>query len=190
VAIGFAMQNISQNFISGVILLAERAIKPSDILEVDGRIVRVMRMGIRATVARTLDEEDLIIPNATLVQSTVKNHTLRDPLFRLRASVGVVYSADMAQVRKVLEDAARAISWRVAEEKPVVHMTAFGNSSVDWEVSVWVDDPWKIASYRSQLNEIIWWALKDAGIVIAFPQLDLHLDTSVEDAIRRAGQTR
>ncbi len=76
VGIGFAMQNIAQNFVSGVILLVEQAIKAGDMIEVDGRIVRVVNMGIRSTVARTRDEEDLIIPNATIVQATVKNFTL------------------------------------------------------------------------------------------------------------------
>ncbi len=75
VAIGFAMQNVAQNFVAGVILLTERTIKPGDILEVEHRVVRVTRMGLRATVARSRDEEDLIIPNAVLVQSTVTNFT-------------------------------------------------------------------------------------------------------------------
>ena len=91
VAIGFALQNILQNFVSGVILLGERSIKETDILEVEGVVVRVNRMGARATVARTREEEDLIIPNSTLVQSTVKNLTLTDRLHRIRTRVGVSY---------------------------------------------------------------------------------------------------
>jgi len=76
VGIGFAMQNIAQNFVSGIILLVERAITPGDVLEVDGRIVRVLRMGIRATIARSRDGEDVIVPNSMLVQSLVRNFTL------------------------------------------------------------------------------------------------------------------
>ena len=94
VAIGFAMQNILQNFVSGIILLVERTIKPGDVLEVDGRIVRVEHMSIRATIARTLDDEDIIIPNTSLVQATVKNLTLRDMSFRIRIPVGVSYGSD------------------------------------------------------------------------------------------------
>jgi len=88
VAIGFAMQNILQNFVSGIILLVERTIKPGDVLELEGRMVRVMTMSIRATVARTLEDEDLIIPNSNLVQAVVKNITLRDTHFRIRVPVG------------------------------------------------------------------------------------------------------
>ena len=76
IGFGFAMQNIAQNFVSGVILLIEQTIKPGDVVDVSGTIVKVEKMGIRATLARTLDDEQLIVPNATLVQSTVKNYTL------------------------------------------------------------------------------------------------------------------
>ncbi|UCG51040.1 MAG: mechanosensitive ion channel [Candidatus Latescibacterota bacterium] len=183
VGLGFAMQNIAQNFVSGIILLVERTIKPADILEVDGRMVRVVRLGARATVVRTLDEEDLIVPNSTLVQSTVKNYTLRDALYRLRAPVGVVYGSDMAVVRQVLEDAAKKLDWRSKDKNPVVLMTEFGDSSVNFEVSVWVDNPWKTRALRSELNEAIWWALKNAGITIAFPQLDVHLDPPVVESL-------
>ena len=91
VGLGLAMQNIVQNFVSGVILLIERTITPTDILEVEGTVVRVTSMGIRATVARTRDEEELIVPNSALVQSTAKNYTLRDASFRIRTRVGVAY---------------------------------------------------------------------------------------------------
>jgi small-conductance mechanosensitive channel len=185
VAIGFAMQNISQNFISGIILLAERAIKPGDVLEVEGTMVKVLDMGIRSTVARTLNGEDIIVPNATLVQSMVKNHTLRDSLYRLRVMVGVVYGSDMRLVRNVLEQTANAVPWRASEHGPIVLLKEFGSSSVDFEVSVWVDDPWTVQRRRSDLHEAVWWALKDAGVVIAFPQLDVHVDPGVQDVLDR-----
>jgi small-conductance mechanosensitive channel len=185
VAIGFAMQNVTANFISGVILLIERSIKPGDILEVEGHFVEIREMGIRAAIGRTLNEEDLIIPSSHLVQSVVKNFTLRDPLARLRALVGVTYDSDMALVRATLEGAVAKLEWRSRTKPPVVFMKEFGNSSVDWEASVWFDDPWNRQRRNSDLHEAIWWALKDAGITIAFPQLDLHLDEDVVDAMRR-----
>ena len=121
VAFGFAMQNIAQNFVSGVILLVERSIKPGDVLELEGRVVRVVEMGIRATVVRGLDDEEMIVPNAMLVQNTVKNYTLRDQLHRLRALVGVTYSSDMKLVHETLEETARAIEWRVQGRAPRIH---------------------------------------------------------------------
>jgi small-conductance mechanosensitive channel len=179
VALGFAMQNIAQNFVSGVILLVERSIKPGDILRVEGRLVKVMRMGIRATVSRTLDDEEIIIPNSVLVQNSVTNYTLKDRLYRLRALVGVVYWSDMALVRETLERVAKEIPWREKGPEPRILLRQFGDSSVDFEVSVWISDPWRVQLRLSELHEAIWWALKEAGITIAFPQVDVHLDPPV-----------
>ncbi|MBC8425551.1 mechanosensitive ion channel [bacterium] len=185
IGLGFAMQNIVQNFVSGVILLAERTIKPGDVLQVDGRFVKVQHMGIRSTICRTLDEEELIVPNSEIVQSAVTNYTLKDSLYRLRCTVGVVYGSDMALVKKTLQEIAGKLSWRYKEKQPVVYLAEFGDSSVVWEVSVWISDPWIMRRARSDLNEAIWWALKERGIVIAFPQLDLHLDAEVVDSMRK-----
>jgi len=185
VAFGFAMQNIAQNFVSGVILLLERSIKPGDVLEIEGRTVRVTEMGIRATVVRTLDEEEMIVPNSILVQDTVKNFTLHDNVQRLRATVGVVYASDMELVRNTLEEMAQALDWRDRGRAPRIHLLEFGDSAVIWEISVWIRNPWLRQRLSSRLHEGIWWALKEKGITIAFPQLDVHLDTRLEDLIRR-----
>lgn len=184
VAVGFAMQNILQNFVSGVILLAERSITESDVLEVDGRIVRVVKMGTRATVARTRDEEEIIIPNSTLVQSSVTNYTLEDSLYRIRAQVGVAYGSDMDRVMEVLRTAGESVEERLPEKDPLVLLVEFGNSSVDFEVSIWAVDPWAARVTRSALNMAIWRHLKEADITIAFPQLDVHFDKDLEaDAV-------
>lgn len=181
VAIGFAMQNISQNFVSGVILLLERAIKPGDVIEVEGRMVRVRDMGIRATVARTLDEEEFIIPNSLLVAQSVTNYTLSDSRYRLRALVGVAYSSDLKLTRQVLREVAEGLPWREKEQPPRVLLREFGDSAVVFEVSVWIDDPWRMQSRRDELHDGIWWALKKAEITIAFPQLDVHFDAQNAD---------
>jgi len=179
VAIGFAAQNVLQNFFSGIILLTEGAIKPGDVLEVEGQVVRVTRLGIRSTVVRTRDEEEVILPNTLLAQSAVKNFTMQDTLFRLRTRVGVSYGSDMKLVKETLRSAAASLPYRREDHDPAILMAEFGDSSVVWDVSVWVDDPWTTLASRSALNEKIWWALKEAGITIAFPQMDVHLDDSV-----------
>lgn len=189
VAIGFAMQTISQNFVAGVILLFERSIKPGDIVEVEGRIMSIRELGIRATIARGLNEEDLIIPNSVLVQATVKNYTLRDALYRIDGEVGVTYGSDMAEVRRVLEETAQAVEWRTRDNDPVILMKEFGASSVNFVVSVFTENPWNLRQQRSALNEAIWWALKEAGITIAFPQLDVHLDSALTQALARRGSS-
>lgn len=175
VAIGFALQNILQNFVSGVILLAERSITETDVLEVEGSVMRVEKMGARATVARTRDDEELIIPNSILVQSTVKNLTLTDATYRIRAQIGVEYGADVAETERVLLEAASGLEARLTTREPVAFLKEFGDSSVNWEVSIWARNPWTAPVTRSDLNKAIWWALKDAGIGIPFPQRDLHI---------------
>ena len=182
VGLGFAMQNIVQNFVSGVILLIERTITPTDILEVEGTVVRVTSMGIRATVARTRDEEELIVPNSALVQSTVKNYTLRDASFRIRTRVGVAYHSDLDHVQSTLLATAEALEMRSTRFDPVVLLVEFGNSSIVFETSIWISDPWREQRARSALNMEIWRALKREGITIAFPQLDVHLDPGVGTA--------
>ncbi|MBK7644401.1 MAG: mechanosensitive ion channel [Planctomycetes bacterium] len=184
VVIGFALQNLSENFVAGLILMIERSITPGDVLEVEARVVRVLKMGIRATVARTRDDEDIIIPNSLLVTSTVKNFTLRDSLYRLRATIGVAYSSDMKLVRRVLEETSDGFPERHASKEPRILLTGFGSSSVDWEVSVWIEDPWHSRWMHSKLNEAIWHALRQAGVTIAFPQLDLHVDPELLAALR------
>jgi small-conductance mechanosensitive channel len=146
IGLGFAMQNIMQNFVSGVILLTERSITPGDVLQIEGRFVRVQKLGIRATIAKTLDEEEIIVPNSVIVQSTVTNYTLKDSLYRLRCTVGVIYGSDMILVRDTLARAAQEVPWRIK-------------------------------------------ALKDAGITIAFPQLDVHFDPPVMESLGRLGRS-
>lgn len=190
IAIGFAFQNIMQNFVSGVILLVERAIKPGDVLEMEGTMARVVHMGLRSTVVRTLNEEELIVPNSNLVQSTVQNYTLRDAVMRLRAVVGVAYSSDVDRVFEVLDQGAREIPGQATGYEPVVLLSQFGNSSIDFEVSIWIDDPWSHRRKLSVLNRTIWRSLKKAGIVIAFPQLDVHFDKQIVDSLERDGRAQ
>ncbi len=183
IAIGFAMQNIVQNFVSGIILLIERTIKPGDILEVEGgTVVRVIDMGIRTTIVRTWREEELIMPNSIFAQTTVKNYTLRDNEFRLGITVGVSYDSDMKKVIRVLEETARDITWRLPEPEPRVLLQDFGDSAVIFGVYVNVDDPWKQRVYMSDLRKAVWFAFLEANITIAFHQVDIHFDPPVTEA--------
>ncbi|MGB8331736.1 MAG: mechanosensitive ion channel domain-containing protein [Polyangiales bacterium] len=179
------MQNIAQNFVSGIILLVQGAITPGDVLEVDGQIVKVLRMGIRATIARSRDGEDVIVQNSLLVQSVVKSFTLDDAAYRVRTEVGVTYGSDMMFVRETLEEVAERNNSGAPHYDAQVLMLRFGNKSVDFEVAIWMDDPCFVRRRLSQLNQEIWSAFKRKGIVIAFPQLDVHLDPSVEASLQQ-----
>jgi len=174
VGFGFAMQNIAQNFVSGIILLIERTIKPGDVLEIGSQIVKVMKMSIRATIVRTLDDEDIIVPNSTLVQSNVKNYTLEDNLYRVKVQVGVSYNSDLKVVRDVLERTTADVPWRDKAYPPRVLLMAFGPSAVEYETSAWMHEPFNYRIASSDLREAIWVAFKRAGIEIPLPQVDVN----------------
>ncbi|MBT8468862.1 MAG: mechanosensitive ion channel, partial [Deltaproteobacteria bacterium] len=182
---GFAMQSIVQNFVAGVILLTERTIKPGDIVDVEGMVVKVLSMGIRASIVQSRDGEEVIIPNSLLSQNAVKNYTLRDSCYRVRLSVGVIYGSDMRAVRKTLESVAQDVSnrWGVPTKPPLVVMTGFGDNSVNWEIGVWMSDPFELKPALSELHESVWWAFREQDLVIAFPQLDVHFDEPIASSL-------
>jgi potassium efflux system protein len=176
VAIGFALKDMLGNYFAGVILKANDFIKHGDILKIDGSMVRVKSIGARVTLVRNKDGLDILIPNTALSEHKIGNYTLRDSRCRLHTTIGVSYSSDLKQVRQVLEDACASLEGISDKMPPQVYLQEFGNSAVTYMAYVVIEDPWDSRVMRSKLNEAIWWALKDAGIVIAFPQLDVHFD--------------
>lgn len=176
VGVGLALQDVAKNFVSGIILLVERTIKRGDVVEVEGNVATVERMGLRATIVRTRDDVHIIVPNASLVQTIVKNLTMETKSFRLRVQVGVAYDSNLDAVRESLLEVGRAAPFRDEAHDAVVLLAGFGSSSIDYELSVWSSQPWNAPSHQSELREQIFRAFRARGIVIAFPQLDLHLD--------------
>jgi small-conductance mechanosensitive channel len=174
VGISLALQSVTQSFVSGLILLFERSVKPGDILELEGEPVRVRSIGVRSTIVTTLDDEEVIVPNARLVDGNIVNFTLSDTRLRVRAKVGVSYGSDLAEVEAALQRAAQPLH-QVTDVSPVVLLLDFADSSVVFEVSIWVEDPWRVRTVSSELRKSIWWSLKASGITIPYPQLDLHL---------------
>lgn len=176
VAIGFGIQGIALNFVCGIVLLVERSIKIEDIIELDGMVCRVMDLGIRATRVRTLFEEDIIVPNSTLILHSVKNLTLHDSLMRIAVTVGVAYGSDIQKVRRVLQTVADEMENTDQNYDPVVNLMDLGASHLEYEVSVWMHDPWNHRRFRSKLRELIYEACVREKIKIAFPQLDVHMN--------------
>ena len=176
VALAFAMKNIAENYTSGVLLRLERIISPGDVLETEGAMVRVKSIGLRSTIVRSKYEKDLVIPNSELVQERVTNYTYRDALCRIMTVVGVAYSSDLMKVREILEHTCDQLEWKSDQHDPEVLLVEFGSSSVNYKISVWIEDPWESGPAKSHLNEAIWWALQKADIVMAYPQLDVHFD--------------
>jgi small-conductance mechanosensitive channel len=175
-ALAFAMKNLAENYVSGLMLRFERTIKPGDVLETEGTMVRVKSIGLRATIARTKDEKDVVIPNSQLVQSRVANYTYKDSLYRVETTVGVSYDSDLKKVREVLEGVCGQFDWTSPQHKPAVLLSGFGESAVNFKIRVWIEKPWEAGRRRALLNEAVWWGLKESGIIIALPQLDVHFD--------------
>ena len=180
VALGFGLKNVIENYVGGLIIKANESIKHGDVLDVDGLMVKVKSIGLRDTIVRTKDDSDILIPNSLLVQGKIGNYTLRDLLCRVWTAVGVSYSSDLKKVRDVLEKVCGGFDGLSAQHEPVVLLTDFGDSSVNYQVFIWIEDPWNTRAIKSRLNEAVWWGLKDAGIEISFPQLDVHFDKGLE----------
>jgi small-conductance mechanosensitive channel len=180
-ALAFAMKNIAENFISGVILRIERTIKVGDVLESEGDMVRVKKIGFRATIVRSKDEKDLLVPNAQLLQERVANFTYSDSVCRVETTVGVAYSSDLKKVQEVLKRVCANLDGKSDKHQPQILLAEFGDSSVNFKIRIWIENPWDARQRQASLNEAIWWGLKEAGIVIAFPQLDVHFDKTSEN---------
>jgi small-conductance mechanosensitive channel len=155
-ATGFAFKDIAENFMAGIMVRIEHTIKLGDVIEIGGEMVKVTRLGARSTTARTLQDEDILIPNSKLIKSFVTNYTLRDPLSRLSVQIEVPSSADLDQVRRSLEETSRNIAWRARDREPEVFLESRNKSTATYTVAVWIDDPWKSPQLRSDLNETMW----------------------------------
>jgi small-conductance mechanosensitive channel len=188
VGIGFGLQNIVQNFMSGLILLFERTVKRGDIVQVNGVDARVLRIGLRSSVVRTRQGHEVVVPNSDLVVNPVVNYSLSDSYVRLDVPVGVSYRSEPRRVEGILLEAAGEHDLVLRDPGPSVLFMGYGESSIDFELRCWLDGEWPAPTVRSDLLFAIWYKLKDAGIEIPFPQRDLHLRSSEVD-LGRGGAT-
>jgi small-conductance mechanosensitive channel len=185
VGIGFGLQHQVNNFVSGLSLIFERPIRIGDQVQVGTLVGRVESIGIRATVPRTAQGSEVIVPNADLITKEVTNWTLSDRLRRIEITVGVAYGTDPQGVIDLLSAAARGHADVLAQPAPVVLFQRFGESSLDFALRFWTtnDDRW--LSVESEVRVAVCRALDAAGIAIPFPQRDLHL-ISIDPAVRGA----
>ena len=176
---GFGLQEIIGNFISGVLLLFEGALKPGDVVEVDGEITVVKRLSIRATTVQTFDNVEKIVPNQTFLTSSVITYTGSDRIIRRLIPVGVSYKSDPEEVIEILLKVAKGHPKVLAYPEPIVFFTEFGDSSINFELAVWLDNPMIPKFVTSELNRAIWKAFAENNIEIPFPQRDLHIRSGV-----------
>jgi potassium-dependent mechanosensitive channel len=175
VGVGFGLQNIINNFVSGLILQFERPIHTDDILEVDTYIGRVTRIGIRSSTIRTFQGAEVIIPNANLISNKVINWTLSESERRRELPLGVAYGSDPKVVLKILRDAAGTHELVLTNPEPMAYFKGFGDSSLDFELHFWVIQENNWLQITSDVAMTAMKMLADAGIEIPFPQRDLHL---------------
>ena len=182
--IGFGLQGIVANFVSGIVLLAERPVSVGDRIEVEGVAGRVSKISMRATTVITNDNIAIIVPNSQLTSNPVTNWSHGGPRVRLRLPVGVAYGTDPERVRSLLLKTAASHPQVLATPEPTLFFDGFGDNALNFELAVWTDTmTHSPRRFRSELNFLIERALRENKIEIPFPQRVVHLRTVKDDAV-------
>jgi small-conductance mechanosensitive channel len=176
IGVGFGLQNIANNFVSGLILLIERPIKLGDRVEVGGTNGDVVRIAARSTWVRTNSNVVIIIPNSEFVSNRVTNWTANDRQVRFTVPVGVSYASDPEEIRELLTQVALAHPDVLRDPEPEVRFMQFGDSSLNFELRVWTINQVQTPNIlTSDLNFAIFRSFREHGVEIPFPQRDVHL---------------
>ena len=177
IGIGFGLQKVFANLMSGFILLMDKSIKPGDVIAVGDTYGFVNRLGARYVSILTRDGKEHLIPNEILITEAVENWTYSDDKIRIHVPVGVSHNADVPQVKKLLLDIAQGLPRVLKYPHPVCLVKGFGENSVDFELRVWIEDAMNgVANVRSAIYEEAWKVFKQHNIEIPFPQRDLNLN--------------
>lgn len=189
IGLGFGSQNLLNNFISGLILLVERPIRVGDLVNVDGIDANVEHIGARSTRVRTGSNLEILVPNSKFLENNVTNWTLSDTRIRTSVSVGVAYGSPVKEVVERLQQVIRVQDKVMATPEPIVLFQDFGDSSLAFEVHFWVHMKRIMdgAKVRSSVRAAIDEDFRKAGIVIAFPQRDVHIDMHSPLEVRLTG---
>lgn len=177
VGIGFGLQGVVNNFVSGLVLMFERPIQPGDVVDAAGTSGRVREIHLRSTIIRTPDGADVVVPNGLLISGNLTNWTMYDRSRCIEIQWGVAEDSEPAKVLAVLGAAARETPGTAAQPAPVVLMTGCGNGALNFVTRAWTDDLAATGTLRGELLARTLAALREAGIVVAHQQLDLHLRT-------------
>lgn len=180
VGIGFGLQNVTANFISGLIILFERPISIGDRVMVSDIEGDVTEINIRSTMVRTVNNIFIIVPNSEFVSKDVINYSHGDPTYRLDIDVGVSYGSDLDTVLKALKEVADTNATVMKKPEPEVHLIEFGDSAWNMQLRAWIPDVKRYPRVRNELNQSIVRTFKKYDIEIPFPQRDLHVRSSVK----------
>jgi len=179
VGIGFGLQNVTSNFISGLIILFERPISVGDRVTVSNIDGDVTEINIRSTKVRTVNNVSIIVPNSEFVSKDVINYSHGDPTYRLDIDVGVSYGSDLETVLKAMREVADENKHVLQKPPPDVHLLEFGESSWNMQLRSWIGDVKDYPQIRNELNQAIVRKFREYGVEIPFPQRDLHVRSSV-----------
>ena len=176
VGLGFGLQKIASNYVSGFIILLDRSVRIGDLITVDTRYGQVSEINTRYTLLKSLDGTETIVPNEQLITNSVVNHSLSKPDVRVDLPIQVAYETDLDQAKEILLEVAHGhvrVAKDNAEQMPKVLLQAFGDNGINLELVFWIRDAEEgQLSLRSELNWEIWRRFKSAGIEIPFPQRD------------------
>ncbi|PKO48923.1 MAG: mechanosensitive ion channel protein MscS [Betaproteobacteria bacterium HGW-Betaproteobacteria-4] len=176
VGLGFGLQKIASNYVSGFIILLDRSIRIGNIIQVGTDVGEVTQITTRYTVLKHPGGSEFIVPNETLISSTVQNQTYSDAQLRLVTTVGVAYDSDLDLASRLMTEAAAAQERVLADPPPKVFLTQFADSSINLELGFWIDDPEKgKGNIVSDINFAIWRAFKENGVSIPFPQREVRI---------------
>lgn len=186
IGVGFGAQNLINNFISGLILMAERPIKIGDIVEIDGQRGRIAEIGARCSRLSLFTGIDILVPNSSFLEKNVINWTHADTKIRTSLSVGVAYGSNTREVTRLLVKALDDHGKVLKHPEPVVLFTDFGDNALVFESQFWIDVRLEVdgRAVCSDLRHMIERSFREAGIVIAYPQRDIHLDTTKPFEVR------
>lgn len=191
VGLGFGLQRIASNFISGFIVLFDRSIRPGDVISVDQSFGWVQALHARYVVIKDRDGVERLIPNEMLITNEVINWSYSDRNVRLKIPVSISYDNDPEQALALLEQAARANGRVLDEPPPGARLMAFGENGIELELRAWIRDPESgMANVRSDINRAIWRLFKEAGIVIPYPQRDLHIRSGLDGLVPAVDRLR
>ena len=175
-AVGFGLQKTFGNLIAGIILLMDRSVKPGDVITVGDTFGHVSKIGVRAVSIVTRDGKEHLIPNENLMTQEVENWSYSSRDVRVHIPVGIGYDCDLPLAQKLMIEAAKGAKRVKDTPPPTVWLRAFGESSVDHEILVWIADPEAgVGSVRSEVLNRVWTSFKDNGIVLPNPQRDIHI---------------
>ena len=182
VGVGIGLQGFFNDVISGFVLLFEGGVAVGNVLEVDGKLVRVERIDLRSTRVVTVAGELIVLPNSKVAGEAVVNLTQGDSAMRIRVNVGVAYGSDVDLVMRLLSEAMAEQPEVRSTPQPAVFFQEFADSSLDFSVMGWLDDPWDRMGIQSRVRTAIDAKFRAHGVTIPFPQRDLHIVTSAEGA--------